>query len=97
MIERRMHERQQLDTRVRLYHPEFGSLDGVSRDMSDGGIFILLDEVPAVHPGNGNSRFQCGFRNMDIVFDACCVRTTEQGLALAFIEEESDSFAATLQ
>ncbi|HID50067.1 MAG TPA: PilZ domain-containing protein, partial [Chromatiales bacterium] len=90
MIERRMHARQQLDTRVRLYHPEFGSLDGVCLDMSDGGIFIRLDEVPSVHPGNGNSRFQCGFRNMDVVFDACCVRSTEQGLALAFIEPDED-------
>lgn len=97
MIERRLHERQQVDTRVRLYHPEFGSLDGVSRDMSDGGIFVLLDEVPELQPGNGESRFQCGFRNMDIVFDACCVRITDQGLALCFVEGEADSAAVTLQ
>ena len=97
MAERRLHERQQLDTRVRLYHPVHGSLDGVSRDMSDGGIFILLDEVPMVTPGNGDSHFQCGFKNMDIVFEACCVRITEQGMALIFIDDETGSTAVTLQ
>jgi hypothetical protein len=34
---------------------------------------------------------------MDIVFEACCVRITEQGMALIFIDDETGSAAVTLQ
>ena len=45
MQERRLHQRQRLDARVRLYHPVYGTLDGRIRDLSNGGMFVLLDRA----------------------------------------------------
>ena len=87
MQERRLHQRQRLDARVRLYHPVYGTLDGRIRDLSNGGMFVLLDPVPDVHPGNGDGRFQCKPMNMDAIFDMTCIRLTGEGLALAFLEQ----------
>ncbi len=86
MRERRSHQRQRLDARVRLYHPVHGTLDGRIRDLSSGGMFVLLEEVPDIHPGNGDGRFQCKPMNMDAIFDMACIRLTEEGLALTFCE-----------
>lgn len=97
MVERRLHERQRLDARVRLYHPVFGSIDGMMRDMSSGGMFISLEQIPDVHPKNGNSRFQCGMRNMDVVFDVSCVRTSNDGIGLIFVEGDSEDNMVAVQ
>lgn len=91
MVERRLHERQPAETQVRLYHCVFGTLDGTIGDLSEGGMMILLDEVPKVHPGNGDGRFQLRPNHMDVLFDMQCIRITEDGLVLAFIDKEDES------
>ncbi len=87
MPERRLHPRQRLDARVRLYHPVHGTLDGRIRDLSSGGMFVTLERVPDIHPGNGDGRFLCKPMNMDAIFDMACIRLTAEGLALAFLEQ----------
>jgi len=94
MVERRRHERYPVGSRVRLYHPVYGCLDGKIRDVSDGGMFVLLDEVPPLHPGNGDGRFQCEPRNMDVIFEMQCTRVTPEGLVLCFCEEEQSLSAS---
>ncbi len=97
MVERRLHERQLVDARVRLYHPVHGPLDGMIRDMSGGGVFISLEEIPEIHPGNGDGRFELKLMNMDVIFDMECIRLTNDGIVLIFVEEELEDGAGTLQ
>jgi len=87
MPERRLHPRTRLDARVRLYHPEHGTLEGRIRDLSSGGMFVMLEQVPDIHPGNGDGRFLCKPMNMDAIFDMACLRLDADGLALVFLEQ----------
>jgi c-di-GMP-binding flagellar brake protein YcgR len=43
MEERRRFSRTSADIRVELSHPSFGTLIGVTRDISDGGAQVVLD------------------------------------------------------
>ena len=43
MIERRQYPRHALRSPVQLTHPEFGRIDGQLKDMSEGGIFVEVD------------------------------------------------------
>lgn len=89
MIERRLHKRELVDAPVRLYHPVIGSLTGKVRNLSKGGMFITLDEVPQSHIGNCSGKLHCKLMNIDVLFYMECVRITDEGIVLVHLEEEA--------
>lgn len=89
MIERRLHERELVDAPVRLYHPVIGTLTGKVRNLSKGGMFITLDEVPKQHIGKCDGRLHCKLVNIDVLFYMECVRITDEGIVLVHLEEEA--------
>lgn len=44
MTEMRRHRRMNIPMRLQLSHPALGVMELLTRDISDGGVFILLDE-----------------------------------------------------
>ncbi len=90
MIERRLHKRELVDAPVRLYHPVIGSLTGRIRDVSKGGMFIDLDDVPELHVGECDGRLHCKLMNIDVLFYMECVRITGEGVVLVHVEEQSE-------
>jgi hypothetical protein len=89
MIERRLHKRELVDAPVRLYHPVLGSLTGKIRNLSKGGMYITLDEVPKSHIGKCDGRLHCNLVNIDVLFYMECVRLTDEGIVLVHLEEEA--------
>jgi hypothetical protein len=89
MIERRLHERELVDAPVRLYHPVLGSLTGKIRNLSKGGMFIMLDDVPKLHVGKCDGKLHCNLVNIDVLFYMECVRLTDEGIVLVHLEEEA--------
>ena len=44
MQERRYYKRKLVNARVRLYHANFDVVEGSTRDISDGGVFVVVEE-----------------------------------------------------
>ncbi len=51
MNDKRRHERIAFPAEVKIMHPGFGSIIGRTRDMSDGGLFLLVDINPGLEIG----------------------------------------------
>ena len=90
MIEQRLHKRELVDAPVRLYHPVLGPLTGKIQDVSRGGMYIKLDEVPKSHIGKCEGKLHCKLVNIDVLFYMECVRITEEGVVLIHLEEEAE-------
>ncbi len=89
MQERRKHNRHAVQARVKLYHPEFGAVDGVSSNISDGGVYVEVAEMPAVRPGEAVKMVLLDSRNPDFIFNCEVARVEEGALALAILSYES--------
>lgn len=46
MIERRRYERTSATVRVEMSHPGFGTIVGFTKDISDGGALVQIDNQP---------------------------------------------------
>lgn len=46
MIERRMFERTSTSVRVEMNHPSFGTIVGFTKDISDGGALVQIENQP---------------------------------------------------
>ena len=90
MIERRLYKRELVDAPVNLYHPVLGPLTGRVRDLSKGGMYIKLDEVPKSYIGKCNGKLHCQLVNIDVLFYMECVRFTDEGVVLVHLEEEAE-------
>lgn len=90
MIERRLHKRELVDAPVRLYHPVLGTMTGKIRDLSKGGMYIKLHEVPEPHIGKCSGKLHCQLVNIDVLFYMECVRFTDDGVVLVHLEEEAE-------
>lgn len=47
MIERRMFERTSTSVRVEMSHPGFGTIVGFTKDISDGGALVQIENQPS--------------------------------------------------
>jgi len=91
MPERRHHARKLIDAKVRVYHSLFGRLEGCIRDISDGGCYVAVDDMPDIND-EMLVQLQCSDDefvtlkpiNMDVVFRMRCVRKLDDGVVLEF-------------
>ena len=89
MKERRFDTRRLVNTKVRLYHPSLGRLDGVTKDISEGGIAVELnsDYTPQLLEPSEEPLFLRPI-NLDVLFPVTHLRQSENGLVLMFSEED---------
>lgn len=84
MNDKRQHERISFSAEVRIMHPDFGSITGRMRDMSDGGVFLFVDYNPGLRVGA-----QVTVQAQDLsaeapLVEATVVRIEEAGIALRY-------------
>ncbi|WP_428634740.1 PilZ domain-containing protein [Sedimenticola sp.] len=87
MNNRREHLRHPLTVDVKISHPDIGELIVKTKDISDGGLFILVE--PADMPPIGEivqGQVQGEAEDLPIV-TMKIVRTEDDGLGLQFIED----------
>lgn len=86
MNEKRKHIRTEFSGNVRLIHESFGELTVEMRDLSDGGIFLYVQDDVTVPVGT-----VVEVQSLDIddapVLSAEIVRREARGIALMFIED----------
>jgi len=93
MDERRKHRRKIVNSRVKIFHPSFGSVETRTRDISDSGILIIPlaeseqagiqinDELKLIFLDSGEK---------DIVFNMDIVRIMDEGIASRFLNCEKN-------
>lgn len=87
VTDRREHLRTALSAKVKVTHEEFGTLLFSTRDISDGGIFIVMADEPFA-PGIGD-RVQVQVQGLPVpapILDMVVVRKTNDGFGLQFAD-----------
>lgn len=87
-IENRMHRRKLVNAKVLLIHPDLGQYQTYTHDISNGGVFVLLQDQPNLPLG---TRLDMRFLNSekdDIVFKMEVAHFTKLGLGLKFLGYE---------
>ncbi|WP_434049121.1 PilZ domain-containing protein [Marinobacter salarius] len=86
--DRRVHGRTAMSAKVRVTHEELGEFVFSTRDISDGGVFIVVDTEPFV-PSIGDS-VQVQVQGLPVpapVLDMVVVRKTNDGFGLQFADQ----------
>jgi len=86
--ERRILPRRLVNARVMLVHGSFGELRAVTRDISDSGVFVIINPVPKLPVGSHVKMHMLESKNPAIAFNMKVVRTTKAGVGMMFIDFE---------
>ncbi|MFP3874005.1 MAG: PilZ domain-containing protein [Thiohalophilus sp.] len=97
MKERRYYKRKLVNARVKLYHPNFDAVEGTTRDISDGGVFVMTDTTLPLGEGEYLKMVLPQSRSPDIVFNMQLVRIESDGLGLMFLDYEFRGQRGTMQ
>lgn len=87
MADNRRDPRIPVETDILLSHPAVGRLCLKSRDLSDGGVFLLTEPQPSLPPG---AEVVLQVRDLADAPEvpARVLRVDDEGLALAFVTED---------
>lgn len=86
MDERRFDPRKLINTPVRLYHSEFGCVDGVTSDISEGGLAIKLNSFRDLRIDTSETPLLLRPANLDVLFTVSCVRQSKSEVAVKYLE-----------
>jgi hypothetical protein len=86
--ERRVYVRRLVNARVKLTHGTIGDVRGKTRDISDSGVFVVLNPVPKLPIGSHVKMYMLDSKQPDIAFNMKVVRSTGEGVGLMFIDYE---------
>lgn len=93
MDERRKHRRKLVNSRVKVFHPSFGSEESRTIDISDGGVLLLPFSEEIKAGIQINDEFKLIFLDSgskDVVFNMDIIRITNDGVAAKFLNYEKD-------
>ena len=91
MDERRKHRRKLVNSRVRIFHASFGSLDTQTRDISDGGVLLLaIEDLPMSIVNSELKLIFLDSGDVDVVFNMNIVRVNDSGIGLEFLNYEKE-------
>ncbi len=86
--DRRQHFRQVVEAKIRLSHASFGSIDSLSHDISDSGLFVVSELLPRLPKGaHINIQFMDS-ANPQLLFNTRVVRIFERGIGLVIVDYE---------
>ena len=88
--ERRIHRRKLVNAKVLLIHPSFGEYQTYTHDISNGGVFVLLQKQPDLALGTELDMRLLDSTDDKMVFKMCIARTDKLGLGLKFLGYEKD-------
>lgn len=86
--DRRIHNRTAMSAKVRVTHEELGEFVFSTRDISDGGVFVVVDTEPFAPAIGDNVQVQVqGLPVPAPVLDMVVVRKTTDGFGLQFADQ----------
>jgi hypothetical protein len=88
-METRKSSRHAARTPVKLYSEVFGEFIGISRNISDSGVFIDIEPFLGLQTENEHKLVFINSVNNRVIFNVKFVRDTEQGIAFQFVDYET--------
>lgn len=88
--ERRIYRRKLVNAKVLLIHPSFGEYHTYTHDISNGGVFVLLQKQPDLPLGTELDMRLLDSKDDEMVFKMSIARTDKLGLGLKFLGYEKD-------
>lgn len=88
MNERRRSPRRTVKARIRITNSYLGMIDAYSRDISNTGLFLLLNPIPPIARGSYLGLHLLDSTNPLILFNARVVRMSHEGVAVALVDYE---------
>lgn len=86
--EKRNHYRRSIPARVRISHSTFGVIEAVTRDISDGGVFIELRHRLKLPIGAHIKLQFLDSARPEIGFNMKVIRENDEGIAMIFVDYE---------
>lgn len=83
--EKRLHRRKLINAKVMLIHSEIGEYHTYTHDISDGGVFVLLQKMPGLPVGAQLDMRLLNSGQPDYLFKMEIARTEKFGLGLKFL------------
>ncbi len=83
--ERRIYRRKLVNAKVLLSHPAIGQLQTYTHDISNGGVFVLLQKQPDLPLGTELDMRLLDSEQDDIVFKMRVARMDKLGFGLKFL------------
>jgi len=95
--EKRLHRRKLMNARVLLLHPEIGEYQTYTHDISDGGVFVLLQNTPDLPPGTELDMHLLDSGQPEFLFKMQVARIETFGLGLKFLGYEKNGKFHTIE
>lgn len=90
MTNKRQQLRQVVNAPVKLSHSVFGEIKAVTGNISNTGVFVLLDNRPILPRGAHIKLHFLSSVYPDVSFNTRVVRVTDEGFGLVFVDYEYD-------
>lgn len=90
MSDKRKYKRKLVNARVRLIHASFGEIESITRDISNGGVFVIVapeNELPA---GSELKMQLLESSDPNVVFNMEVIRHDNAGMGLMFSSFEAN-------
>ena len=89
MSEKRKYSRKIVNSRVKVFHPDIGSFESKTKDISNGGILISPEQHSKTIKEKDNVKVVfLDSKNIDIIFNMGVIRITKNDLGLQFLSCE---------
>lgn len=88
--ERRSFRRKVVNARVLLIHPDIGELESYTHDISNSGVFVLIQPLPNLPVGTELDMRMLNSSNSKLVFKMELARSDKLGLGLHFLGYEKN-------
>lgn len=89
-IERRIYRRKLVNAKVLLIHPAVGQLQTYTHDISNGGVFVLLNNQPDLPLGTKLDMRLLDSEQDKLIFKMEVARSVKLGLGLKFLGYEQN-------
>ena len=90
MSEKRKYKRKLVNANIKLFHSSFGEIESTARDISNGGIFVIVHPENELPAGSELKMQLLDSSDPDVVFNMQVVRHDKAGMGLMFINFEAN-------
>jgi len=94
--DRRIFPRIPVQAKMRVSHSRLGTLEGLSINVSDTGVYIRLSDLPRVPRGAHVGLQMLDSANPGIIFNTRVIHSSENGLGVAIVDYELEGMRYTL-
>ena len=84
MAEKRLYKRKLVNTKVKLFHESFGEIESVTKDISNGGVFVITQAEHEIAIGEQLQMALLESGDPGVIFNMEVIRHDKGGMGLMF-------------